>query len=121
MKIYQCQTCEKIYIELSSNIDDSDDHIHTVEPHVSREEDLDHEHVLTFVQIGNFVRVIMEHHPMIEVHHIQWLGLKTNQGFYVKQCQIGELPVKEFILHDDEKIMAIYAYCNIHRLDQHII
>lgn len=56
-------------------------------------------------------------HPMEEKHYIEWIAMETDQGRYLKHLQPNDLPLVKFSLYDDdEKIVNVYAYCNIHGL-----
>ena len=55
------------------------------------------------------------HHPMEEVHWIEWVQLVTDKGSYRKQLNPGEAPTVRFLLQE-EKPLAVYAYCNLHGL-----
>ena len=54
-------------------------------------------------------------HPMAEEHSILWIYLETDKGGQRKHLKVGEPPVAVFAL-DDEKPVAVYAYCNLHGL-----
>ena len=54
-------------------------------------------------------------HPMVDVHWIEWVQLQTNKGSYRHYLNPGEAPYVKFLLND-EKPLAVYAYCNIHGL-----
>ena len=54
-------------------------------------------------------------HPMESVHWIEWVQLVTNRGSQRKFLKPGEAPKVRFLL-DDEKPLAVYAYCNLHGL-----
>lgn len=62
------------------------------------------------------IRVGEVMHPSEEKHYIKWLALVTNNGYYSKEFNPEEKPVACFILEPEEKIEAIYAYCNLHGL-----
>lgn len=55
-------------------------------------------------------------HPNDEEHHIDWIILETNKGFYKKNIVVGELPNALFVLSKDEYVLYTYIYCNIHGL-----
>ena len=55
-------------------------------------------------------------HPMIEAHYIEWIALQTDKGNQRKQLKPGDAPRAEFALLDGEKVVAAYAYCNLHSL-----
>ena len=54
-------------------------------------------------------------HPMVDVHWIEWVQLVTDRGNYRKWLNPGEAPNVKFRL-DNEKPVAVYAYCNLHGL-----
>ena len=54
-------------------------------------------------------------HPMVDVHWIEWVQLQTNKGSYRHYLNPGDAPHVKFLLND-EKPLAVYAYCNIHGL-----
>ena len=55
------------------------------------------------------------HHPMEEVHRIEWVQLVTDKGSYRKWLNPGEAPAVKFLLNE-EKPLVVYAYCNLHGL-----
>lgn len=54
-------------------------------------------------------------HPMAEEHSIEWVMVETDKSSMKKHLRPGEPPVAEFLLGDD-KLIAAYAYCNLHGL-----
>ena len=54
-------------------------------------------------------------HPMTEEHSIEWVYLQTDRGGQRKCLLSGSEPVVTFSL-EDEKPVAVYAYCNLHGL-----
>ena len=54
-------------------------------------------------------------HPMAEEHSILWVALETDKGTARKYLEVGAAPVVSFAL-DNEKPVAVYAYCNLHGL-----
>lgn len=67
---------------------------------------------------GNTVKVTVGavEHPMTDEHLIQWVYLKTVSGGQRKALTPGSAPVVTFALTDDDKPVAVYAYCNLHGL-----
>ena len=55
-------------------------------------------------------------HPMEKEHYIQWILVETNRGKYVRYLNPTEKPEACFQLCDDEVLVAVYEYCNIHNL-----
>ena len=54
-------------------------------------------------------------HPMLDVHWIEWVYLRTEKGSQKKFLNPGEAPNVRFTLVDD-KPLEVYAYCNLHGL-----
>ena len=54
-------------------------------------------------------------HPMSKEHSILWVSLETDKGSHRKHLEVGAEPVVSFAL-DNEKPVAVYAYCNLHGL-----
>ena len=67
---------------------------------------------------GNVVTVKVGEveHPMVDVHYIQWIVLKTNKGVQRKHLNPGEAPKAEFTLLEGEVVEEVYEYCNLHGL-----
>jgi len=67
--------------------------------------------------VGNTVLVEVGSvaHPMEEKHYIQWIYLQTKHGGQRKCLAPGEEPKAVFALDNDE-VIAVYEYCNIHGL-----
>ncbi len=54
-------------------------------------------------------------HPMTEEHLIEWVYVQTDRGGQRKTLKAGDSPNLTFVF-DDEKPLAVYAYCNLHGL-----
>lgn len=57
-----------------------------------------------------------EPHPMTEEHHINWVAVQTDKGVYRKTIFPDDTPKACFHIKTNEKVLAVYAYCNIHGL-----
>lgn len=55
-------------------------------------------------------------HPMTDEHLIEWISLETEQGNQRKALEAGHAPKAEFVICEDDKVIAAYAYCNLHGL-----
>lgn len=55
-------------------------------------------------------------HPMEENHYIEWIILEKNNGYDVKFLKPGEEPIANFVINEEDEIIAVYEYCNIHGL-----
>ena len=75
-------------------------------------------HVPVAEEKGNMVHVAVGAvaHPMLPEHYIEWIVLETNQGSQIKKLQPGQAPEAVFALAEGEKMVAVYAYCNLHGL-----
>ncbi|TAH65192.1 MAG: desulfoferrodoxin [Anaerolineaceae bacterium] len=74
-------------------------------------------HVPSVSVVGNIVQVDVGDvlHPMEEKHYIMWIYLHTKKGSQRKDLLPGEEPKAVFALDDDE-VIAVYEYCNLHGL-----
>ena len=62
------------------------------------------------IQVGSAL------HPMAKEHYIGWVYLLTTKGGQRKNLDIDSNPIVQFELSEDDKVVAAYAYCNIHGL-----
>ena len=75
-------------------------------------------HVPVFTQSGNRVDVQIGSviHPMLDVHYIEWIALETKKGAQFKKLAPGEEPKASFLLAEDDEVVAVYEFCNLHGL-----
>ena len=75
-------------------------------------------HVPVISQEGSKVVVTVGStaHPMTEPHFIEWIALETEQGVQRKVLTPDKAPECTFALVEDDKVVAAYAYCNLHGL-----
>ncbi|MBQ4053937.1 MAG: desulfoferrodoxin [Clostridia bacterium] len=113
MKIYQCKECKKVlvskeelkldgWVELIAGTTDA-----AVEKHVP---------VVTKKCKQVKVDVGSVAHPMTEEHLIEWVLVETEQGYQIKYLKAGDAPVCEFSIAGGDKVVGVYAYCNLHGL-----
>ena len=62
------------------------------------------------IQVGSVI------HPALEEHHIEFIILETDKGYYKRDITPGDEPSVEFTLSDGEKPVAAYENCNLHGL-----
>ena len=55
-------------------------------------------------------------HPMRSNHYIEWVVLLTDRGKYFQELTVDGATDVEFTVGLTEKVLAAYAYCNIHGL-----
>ena len=75
-------------------------------------------HVPVFEVKGGkvFVTVGAVPHPMLPEHYIEWVSLQTKFGNQRKALEPGQAPEVCFRLCEDDEVLAVYAYCNLHSL-----
>lgn len=75
-------------------------------------------HVPVYTVEGNAVTVSVGSvaHPMLPEHYIEWIVLETEQGTQRKALVPGEKPQAKFALCDGDRVIAAYAFCNLHNL-----
>ena len=73
-------------------------------------------HVPVVTREGNTITVTVGsvEHPMLPEHYIQWIVLETENGFRVAELKPGDKPQVKFF--ENEKVIAVYEYCNLHGL-----
>ena len=75
-------------------------------------------HVPVIVTDGAHVTVKVGEvaHPMLEVHFIEWIAIETEQGSAIVYLKPEQAPEARFVLAEGDKLVAAYAYCNLHGL-----
>jgi len=68
------------------------------------------------VEIGEEVTIKIGsvEHPMTEEHHISWVAILTDNGFQIVYLKANDKP--EVNIKTNNKILEVYAYCNLHGL-----
>ena len=75
-------------------------------------------HVPQVIVDGNKVHVNVGSvtHPMSAEHSITWVCIQTSRGVKLNYLSHDGRPETCFTLCDGEKLIATYAYCNLHGL-----
>ena len=75
-------------------------------------------HVPVIEQDGQkvVVKVGSLEHPMLEEHYIEWIILETKKGYQKVDLKPGDEPKAEFMLTEDDEVVAAYEFCNLHKL-----
>lgn len=95
--------CGKPMVELKPNTQENV----ALEKHVP----LVHEdHGKVYVQVGSVL------HPMTPEHYIQWIYLLTDKGEQRKILKPGMEPKAVFDIEENEVVLEVLAYCNLHGL-----
>ena len=118
MKVYRCLKCEEIVImrDDDKKIKCCDEEMLELIPNSAEgEKDI---HVPLIRRIGSLVTISVgeKPHPMVDVHHLEFVLLETDKGLYYKKLELDSEPIVDFLLLNDENIIRAYAYCNDHEL-----
>ena len=118
MKFYVCEECEQLVFELfehNGKLFNCEKEMKEIEPIMNSNEK---DYILSVDKIGNFVKVKIGDYPhrMIDIHHIKVVILETSSGFQCKYIKDYKRPIVDFMVDDNEKVLNVYAYCNIHLL-----
>lgn len=72
---------------------------------------------------GNTVKVVLGQiaHPMTEKHYIQFIYLETQKGGQRVKFNSDDKAEATFALTEGDKVVAAYAYCNLHGLWETIL
>lgn len=117
MKFYRCTNCDQVYMILKdSQKPMTCCELETIKLSENENKDESESHKPHIRKVGNFVTMTLPNHPMIDVHHLDFICLETNKGFQFKSLENQELPKAEFILSKGEEIVNVYVYCNVHSL-----
>lgn len=117
-KFYHCKHCENLIgmiFNSGAPITCCGEHMNVLEANTV---DASHEkHVPAVTSEGSniIVNIGSVDHPMTNEHFIQWIYLQTDKGGQRKCLLPGEAPKAVFSIND-EKPVAVFAYCNLHGL-----
>ena len=100
MKIYECKSCGKVIV---TNEEVNCDCLREI---IAGEKDAGKVRV-SVGEVG---------HPMTAEHYITLVVVETNQGYQVKNLTPDMPPEVTFSLSAGEKVVGVYAYCNLHGL-----
>lgn len=119
MKFYRCEQCGNMVGVLKESgvpMICCGQHMKEVLPATS--DGAVEKHVPVFRVDGNRVTVKIGAavHPMMQSHFIEWIALDTVKGAQRKELAPGEEPCVTFVLTEDDAVLAVYAYCNLHGL-----
>lgn len=117
LKFYYCTHCKNVVVKLH---DSTVPVVCCGEPMVelvaNTTDGAQEKHVPVVTVEGN--KVVAEvgsiAHPMIPEHYIEFIVLETEKGFRVNYLNPGEEPKTTFL--EDEGVIAVYEYCNLHGL-----
>ena len=119
LHFYNCDICGKVIATLSSAGIPTECCGQVMKELVPNKTDGAFEkHVPVFSINENTVQVCVGSvpHPMTYAHSITWIGIRTSCGFQFRQLHPGLAPCALFTLSPDERVEAVYAYCDVHGL-----
>ena len=119
LKFYHCPICGKIVAIVKDSGTPTICCGQPMEKLVPGESDgLAEKHVPVIKIDGNTVTVTVgsKLHPPETSPYIEWILLQTDKGIQQKMLNPGDKPEAEFVILPDEKIIAAYEYCNLHKL-----
>ena len=119
MKFYRCKGCGKIVGMVKNSACPTKCCGEAMEELIPGTSDgAAEKHVPVFTVNGNIVSVTVgaAEHPMLDVHYIEWIAVETEKGAQRKTLAPGDAPKADFALTADDKLVAVYAYCNLHGL-----
>lgn len=94
--------CGEVMKEINANTVDASQEKHL--PIFKEESNIVH------VQVGSV------EHPMSEEHYIEWIMIVTDQGRQRKKLKPNDKPQASFAILENEILLEVYAYCNLHGL-----
>ncbi len=118
LKFYICNHCKNVIVKLSDSsvpVICCGEEMHELVPNTVDASVEKHVPVIQRVE-NNKIQVCVGEveHPMEEKHYIEFIILETEFGYRVQHLAPGEKPCVEFL--NEEKVIAAYAYCNLHGL-----
>lgn len=118
MRLYKCRDTGLLLEEVNNHNNELELSFCSIKGYFPKEyeEGLTEKHITEFERTGNEVKVQVGSipHPMTSDHYIEHVTLETNKGTYRKNLK--DTPNVVFKIDDDEEILNIYAYCNLHGL-----
>lgn len=75
-------------------------------------------HVPVVTMDGNVVTAVVGEveHPMTAEHYITNIVFETNMGYYVRSFSSIDKPFATYTLQENEQLVRVYEYCNLHGL-----
>ncbi len=118
LKFYQCAHCKKVSLVLN-DVDVPTvccgENMQELEAKTADSSLEKHVPVVTRGDNNQLeVTVGSTEHPMMDAHYIQFIVLETETGFRVEYLEPGQKPSAKFF--EDEKVIRVYEYCNLHGL-----
>lgn len=118
MNFYQCEACKTLVylIEKGGCLPSCcGEKMKEVVIHKKGEQGLEKHVPVVVLEKGKVqVKVGEVSHPMLDAHYIDWIFLVTDKGNQTKILKPGMAPEATFLIGEDEKVLGVYAHCNLH-------
>ena len=113
LKVYQCEKCGKTFLSKEEIVCEGWKELVAGSVDASKEK-----HVPVVVSDGKSVKVDVGSvaHPMTAEHLIEWVAVETEKGYQIQYLNADETPVCTFDVADGDRVLGVYAYCNLHGL-----
>lgn len=121
MKFYRCNKCGKIVEVIKGSnapVGCCNEQMTEIVPGTTDAAVEKHTPVYEVKNNKVYVNVGEIEHPMQDEHYIEWVELITDKGMQRKSLSPKDEAKAVFTIDDDEKVQAVYAYCNLHSLWQ---
>lgn len=113
---YQCMDCDRVLLELNSNLPHSCNHdLALLEANSTETSTEKHIPVLKFKGNILHVKVGSIPHPMSPEHSILWIFVQTRKGGIYVDLSPEDKPEAVFMVEEID-LLGVYAYCDIHGL-----
>ena len=119
VRFYKCPVCGNIIGLIDGNIENIKCCEREMELMVANSTDAATEkHVPVCEKVGNeiVVKVGEAEHPMVEEHYIMWIHIYTTLKELHFDLKPNDEPKIIFVKEDNEEILDVLAYCNLHGL-----
>lgn len=117
MIYYECSDCGQVILKL---VDQSTDLECCGKKMVSLDDKLlskeDEVHSVSIRRVGNFIYVTVPNHPTVKTHRINFIALKTNKNYQMRQLEVNQPIESVFVIDFEEPIEYVGVHCNIHGL-----
>lgn len=117
VEFYICNHCKNIITKVNDsgvNVVCCGEDMHKLVPNTS--DGAGEKHVPSYKIDGTKVEVVIGSvlHPATVEHHIQFIALETENDLQIHWLKPTEEP--KTVFYTDQKVKAIYEYCNLHGL-----
>ena len=119
MEFLKCKHCENVIAFVKNTGNNVSCCNEIMEKMIPNNTDASEEkHMPVFTRDGKYLHVSVGDviHPFTNEHHIEWIALVTRNGNQRKILNHEVEPKVSFLIEEDDEILELYAYCNLHGL-----